>query len=67
VNGHQLADTKSASTKMEGNCLSTDDVDANQGLEYVVEVSLLPNPAKIASWRLSWRHRGDFRCIFAFP
>ena len=20
-----------------------------------------------ASWRLPWRHRGDFRCIFAFP
>ena len=37
MNGHQLADTKSASTKMEGNCLSTDDVDANQGLECVVD------------------------------
>ena len=38
MSGHQLADTKSASAKMEGNCLSTDGVDANQGLECVVEV-----------------------------
>ena len=58
MNGHQLADTKSASTKMEGNCLSTDGVDANQGLEYVVPFAhscedCILVAALASSWRLS--------------